>query len=202
MNNAKNNLLFNQMKQKSKFDKNRTAHEFQAGDYVIYDVPTKVKGEPPKLLPKAKGPYIILSRQSDNSLIIRKVGAIGEGEKVSSRLLRKYIPPETQSSSSSSSSNILQPPPLAQSHKSTDIHKKEKSKQVKSVQNLDTDNSIIPPPRPPTPPGVRRSQRIKSKIPSVDPDLGCHSQRDEADHSVGISGVWAGWCCPDCYFTL
>ncbi len=68
--NAQVRLSEAQQKQKEHFDKGRKQISHKVGDLVLYEVPTRKKGQPDKFQPKCKGPYKIVSKISEHSYLI------------------------------------------------------------------------------------------------------------------------------------
>jgi ribosomal protein L21E len=98
--NAKRNLAQTQEKMKKRFDVGRQQMEYRPGDIVLYDIPTRKKGEPDKLQPKSKGLFRVISKLSDTSYVIESLSSNkNKVEKVSLRRLRPYsltIPKEVE----------------------------------------------------------------------------------------------------------
>jgi len=85
---SKTNLIQTQQGMSHRFDLDRRTHSFRVGDLVLYRIPTRKKGQPDKLQPKAKGPYIVTELLSDNSCSISLLDdPKGVPQKVSVRLL-------------------------------------------------------------------------------------------------------------------
>jgi hypothetical protein len=69
---ARKNLHEKQDQMKVRFDQGRKEASFQVGDLVLYEVPTRKKGEPDKLQKKTQGPYTIVTKLSDHLFILEK----------------------------------------------------------------------------------------------------------------------------------
>ncbi len=93
--NANMRLKSAQSKQKEHFDKGRSHISHRVGDLVLYEIPTRRKGQPDKFQPKCKGPYKIIGKLSDHSYIIEDLDpSKPKREIVGVRRLIPYIRPE------------------------------------------------------------------------------------------------------------
>ncbi|OXA41146.1 Pol polyprotein [Folsomia candida] len=84
---ARENLEKAQAAQKARFDETVTENPFRVGDIVLYELEIRRKGEPSKLQPKRKGPYVIEAILEGSSCIIRDIEKSKPPEKVSIRRL-------------------------------------------------------------------------------------------------------------------
>jgi hypothetical protein len=93
--NAQVRLSEAQQEQKEHFDKGRKHISHKVGDLVLYEVPTRKKGQPDKFQPKCKGPYKIVSKISGYSYLIEDLDPNKpKREIVGVRRLIPYIPAE------------------------------------------------------------------------------------------------------------
>jgi hypothetical protein len=186
-------LLATHEQEKQRFDAGINAESLRTGDLVMYEVPTRKKGEPDKLQKKRKGPYLILSKLSDQSYMIQPVDRKTLPEKGSVRRLVRLDSHQTAPLTSV-------PPPLHLTSDLTSGHVSSHLHEPTPDIVTEEDPNYRFPTRPVAP---RRSARIREKrlLPTPDPDFGCNGDFQALDSSGGrISLVRVGWCCPDCFF--
>jgi len=88
---SRSNLVHTQQDMSHRFNRNRSTHDFKVGDLVLYRIPTRKKGQPDKLQPKARGPYLVTEVLSDSSCVICLVDdPKSVQQKVSVRLLNLF----------------------------------------------------------------------------------------------------------------
>ena len=59
-----------QERQKKHFDYARAIPKVRIGDIVLYEVPTRRKGEPDKLQPRTRGPYRVIGKLGEHTFVI------------------------------------------------------------------------------------------------------------------------------------
>ena len=125
-------LVIAQQRQKKNFDLGRRKCEYQIGDLVLYEIPTRRKGEPDKFQPKCKGPYKIVNCVGKNTYVIEDTSDKPKREIVGGRRLIKFVQDiESEEESSQSDSGQLHTPSI--------VNPTEPERENSEVQTADND---------------------------------------------------------------